>query len=207
MSSNRLLAALALVVGAVMVVAACGSGTESAAPTAPVEPPAPAPAPVAPAEPGAPAPAPAAPVEPAPVEPAPVEPAPIEPTPVEPVGGVVRIGWEGSFDFTSGFDPTGEYLGEAYGIMSNLLVRTLVGYKHVAGPEGNVLVPDLATDFPEVSDDGLTYTFRLKDGIMFGPPLSREITSEDVRFAFERIGTPSVVAQYGFYYMVIDGFP
>ena len=35
--------------------------------------------------------------------------------------------------------------------------------------------------------------------------LSREITSEDVRFAFERIGTEAVVAQYGFYYDVIEG--
>lgn len=120
-------------------------------------------------------------------------------------GGVYRVDWESSFDFTGGLDPTAEYLGEAFAIFTSLTVRTLVGYNHVAGPPGNEVVPDLATDLGQVSDDGLTYTFTLKDGIKFGPPLSREITSEDVRFAFERIGTEAVVAQYGFYYDVIDG--
>jgi peptide/nickel transport system substrate-binding protein len=42
---------------------------------------------------------------------------------------------------------------------------------------------------------------------MFGPPLSREITSADVEFAFRRIATESIVAQYGFYYYgLIKGF-
>ena len=31
-------------------------------------------------------------------------------------GGIFRVDWESSFDFTDGFDPTGEYLGEAFGI-------------------------------------------------------------------------------------------
>ena len=116
-----------------------------------------------------------------------------------------RVEWESSFDFTGGFDPTGEYLGEAFGIYSNLLVRTLVGYNHVAGAAGNVLVPDLATNLGTISNGGKTYTFHLKDGIKFGPPLNREITSKDVLWAFERIGTKSVDAQYGFYYDVIKG--
>ena len=136
-------------------------------------------------------------------------PAPVQPEPAEngaPRGGTVRIGWEQSFDFSSGFDPTGEFLAEAMGIMSNLLVRTLVGYKHVSGAEGNEIVDDLA-EVPAPSADGLTYTytFTLKEGVRFGPPLSRAITSDDVRFAFERIATPSVIAQYGFYYSVIAG--
>ena len=31
-------------------------------------------------------------------------------------GGVYRVEYESSFDFTGGFDPTGEYLGSAQGI-------------------------------------------------------------------------------------------
>ncbi len=88
---------------------------------------------------------------------------------------------------------------------SNLLIRTLVGYMHLPGAEGNEVVPDLATDTGQVSEDGLTYTFTLKDGVKFGPPLSREITSQDVAYAFERIGTEALVAQYGFYYTPIEG--
>ena len=160
----------------------------------------------------------AEPAEPAATEPAePAEPAetaeaPAEEPAEEPAeggaeaGGVYRVDWETSFDFTSGFDPVGEYLGEAWGIMSNLLVRTLVGYRHVPGAAGNEVIPDLATDLGQVSADGLTYTFTLKDGIMFGPPVSREIVAEDVVYAFERIGTDALVAQYGFYYDgVIEG--
>jgi peptide/nickel transport system substrate-binding protein len=90
-------------------------------------------------------------------------------------------------------------------LYNNLMLRNLVGYTHEAGAKGNVLVPDLATDLGEISEDGLTYTFTLKDGVMFGPPLSRPITSEDVAYAFERIGTEALVAQYGFYYTVIEG--
>ncbi|MCC6222271.1 MAG: hypothetical protein IT201_02125 [Thermoleophilia bacterium] len=120
-------------------------------------------------------------------------------------GGTYRVDWEETFGFTGGFDPVGEYLGEAFGVYSNLLVRTLLGYRHTAGAAGNELIPDLAVDMGTVSDDGLTYTYTLKDGIMFGPPLSREITSADVAYAFERIGTESLVAQYGFYYSVIEG--
>ena len=106
-------------------------------------------------------------------------------------GGTYRVDWESSFDFTSDFDPTGEYSVQAFGLYSNLLVRTLVGYNHVAGPAGNALVPDLATSLGAISNGGRTYTFTLKPGIRFGPPLNREITSKDVAFAFERIGTKS----------------
>lgn len=120
-------------------------------------------------------------------------------------GGIYRVGMV-AFNFTNGFDPTGEYLGAAWSYYGNLSLRTLVTYKHRAGAEGNELVPDLATDMGEVSDDGLTYTFTLKDGIKFGPPLDREITSQDIEYAFRRIATESLVAQYANYYEgVIDG--
>ena len=129
-------------------------------------------------------------------------------TTVEPAaakGGVYRVGVEKSFAFTNEFDPTGEYIVYALSFYSNLLLRTLLNYKHVAGPPGNELVPDLATSLPQVSSDGLTWTFHLKDGIKFGPPVSREITSKDILYSFERIGTKSLIAQYGFYYSVIEG--
>src|SRR4051794_2377229 len=120
-------------------------------------------------------------------------------------GGTYRVDWESSFDFTSGFDPTGEYSVQAFGLYSNLLVRTLVGYNHVAGPAGNLLGPDLATSIGTIGNGGRRDTFTLKNGIRFGPPPSRAITSKDVAFAFERIATKSGGAQYGFYYDVIKG--
>src|SRR5262245_19136460 len=89
---------------------------------------------------------------------------------------------------------------------STLLTRTLVGYHHVAGTAGNKLVPDLATSVPKPTKGGLRYTFRLKGGIMFGPPVSRAITSADIKYALERAARPKNGAQYGFYYKVIKGW-
>jgi peptide/nickel transport system substrate-binding protein len=121
-------------------------------------------------------------------------------------GGTLRVGWEQSFGFTDSFDPTGEYLGDAFGIYSDLLVRTLVGYNHVADAAGNKLVPDIATSIPKPTNGGKVYTFHLKAGIKFSPPVNREVTSKDILYAMERIAKPSNGAQYGFYYSVIKGF-
>ena len=121
-------------------------------------------------------------------------------------GGVFRVEWESSFDFTGGFDPTGEYLGEAFGIYSNLLVRTLVGYNHVAGAPGNVIVPDLATN------TGVGHE-RRQD--LHVPPQGRHqvrpaaqprdhVQGRPVRVRAHR-HEARVGAQYGFYYDVIKG--
>ena len=115
--------------------------------------------------------------------------------------------WESEeFSFTGGFDPVGEYLGEAWGVYTNMMLRNLVSYKHAPDAEGNELIADLATEVPEASGDGTEYSFTIKDGVMFGPPLSREIVCEDVEYAFRRIATETLVAQYGNYYEgVIEG--
>ena len=43
----------------------------------------------------------------------------------------------------------------------------LLSYKKVGGPDGATLVPDLASALPEVSADGLTYRFPLREGIRY----------------------------------------
>ena len=122
-------------------------------------------------------------------------------------GGTMRIGVLGNFGFTDSFDPSGEYLGVAWDLYGNLLLRTLVTFRHVEGPAGNEVVADLATELPEPTDGGTTYTFHLKDEVMFGPPVQRTVTSADVAYAFERIADPKIAAQYSFYYRdLIEGW-
>jgi peptide/nickel transport system substrate-binding protein len=121
-------------------------------------------------------------------------------------GGTYTVGWEQQFGFTDGFDPTGEYLGDAWGILSNLMVRTLVGYRHTAGVNGNKPVPDLATSLPQPTNGGKTYTFHLKSGIKFGPPVNRAVTSKDIAYAMERLANPKNQGGYAFYYTVIKGW-
>jgi peptide/nickel transport system substrate-binding protein len=119
-------------------------------------------------------------------------------------GGVLRAAIS-DFGLTNGFDITGEYVAVAIGLYG-AMTRTLMGVKHVAGPPGNELVPDLAEAPPEISDDGLTYTFKLKSGVKWAPPLDRDVTSKDVAYAFQRINTAPLVAQYASYYTgVIKG--
>lgn len=61
---------------------------------------------------------------------------------------------------------------------------------------------------PPISDDGLTWTFTIKPGIRYGPPLQDVIvTSQDFVRALEReaCGT-SNVGGYSFYCFAIKGF-
>lgn len=119
-------------------------------------------------------------------------------------GGVYRVGVS-TFGNTDNLDPTGEYGIPGWGVL-DALQRTLVTFKFAPGATGTDLVPDLATSVPEPSADGLTYTFHLKPGIKFGPPVNREITSSDVAYAFERLDSKPLVAEYGFYfYGVVRG--
>lgn len=55
-------------------------------------------------------------------------------------------------------------------------------------PETNEIVPDLAEDFT-VSDDGLTYTFNLREGVQFHHGYG-ELTAEDVKATFEWVKDP-----------------
>ena len=114
-------------------------------------------------------------------------------------GGTYRTAVS-SFGLTDNLDPTGEYQsGFAWEIYAATL-RTLVSYHRIAGPAGTVLYPDLATAMPAVTDGGLTYTFHLKSGVKFSPPVSRAVTSRDILFAFQRINYAPLAAQYGFYF-------
>ena len=120
-------------------------------------------------------------------------------------GGTYRVGVESAFNWTNSFDPTGEYLANGFVTYSNLMLRTLVGFNHLEGPAGNLVVPDLATSVPKPTNGGKTYTFRLKNGVRWAPPVNRAITSTDVRYAVERMARPKNGAQYSFYFNVIQG--
>src|SRR6266404_4696108 len=121
-------------------------------------------------------------------------------------GGTLNVGWESSFGFTDNGDPTGEYLGDWFGVADNLLVRTLVGYAHQPDAAGNKVVPDIATSVPTPTNGGKTYTYHLKTGIKFSPPVNRAVTSHDFVTAMERLANPKDGGQYSFYYKVITGW-
>ncbi|NBK98687.1 MAG: ABC transporter substrate-binding protein [Erysipelotrichia bacterium] len=57
------------------------------------------------------------------------------------------------------------------------------------------LTPELASEMPTISEDGLTVTFKLKKGLKFSD--GEKLTSEDVRFTFEVVADPSYSGRFG----------
>ena len=64
----------------------------------------------------------------------------------------------------------------------------------------NKLELGMAAEEPEVSEDGLTYTFKIKDDAVWsnGDP----VTADDFVYAWQRLATPETAAEYSY---MIDG--
>jgi peptide/nickel transport system substrate-binding protein len=84
--------------------------------------------------------------------------------------------------------------------------RSLYDYKPGTNYAGEV--PDLATSMPIVSKDSRTVTVRIRGGVRFSPPVNREVTSADVKYAIERGFAASVACPYVFsYFSSVEGSP
>ncbi|MGY2001913.1 ABC transporter substrate-binding protein [Blastococcus sp. SYSU DS1024] len=86
-------------------------------------------------------------------------------------------------------DPQRSYLPGVWNLM-RLYARTLVTFASAPGETGE-LVPDLATDLGTVSEDGLHWTFTLKEGVRFED--GRPITSADVKYGIQRSFASDVI--------------
>jgi YVTN family beta-propeller protein len=101
-------------------------------------------------------------------------------------GGVLKVIAVKSFGIAS-LDPALWNEGESNLVQGQFLVMTndgLVGYKRAGGLDGSTLVANLATSLPRPTDEGTTYTFRLRPGIRFST--GQVVTPEDVRWSIER---------------------
>jgi peptide/nickel transport system substrate-binding protein len=122
-------------------------------------------------------------------------------------GGTVELAMLG--DVSAAFDPQKEYYSVTWAWYRCCLLRTLLSYNGRTTAEGGAdLQPDIASALPEISSDGLTYTFTLKSDVQYGDPFGDvSVTSGDIVRALERESDPDAsVGGYNFYYNVIDGF-
>ena len=89
-------------------------------------------------------------------------------------------------------------------ILRCCLVRTLTSHIGDSYRNGGAeLRPDLAVKLPEVSADGLTWTFRIRPGIFYAPPMQHtEITSSDFVRSLQRDARIAVSTTF----TVIQGF-
>jgi peptide/nickel transport system substrate-binding protein len=125
---------------------------------------------------------------------------PPTPTACDTKGGTLKILAAGDVDH---IDPGQGYYSFTYEI-TRPTQRTLMSAK----PGTVELQPDLAASMPQVSKDGKTVTVKIRQGVHFSPPVNREVTSADVKYAIERGFATSVANGYAAaYFGVIQGAP
>ena len=119
----------------------------------------------------------------------------------EPVkGGTLTVTFQGE---PTELDPAIAWEIESWSI-ERLTYQTFLNYASEAGEPGTQLVPELATEVPTaenggISPDGTVYTFHLKKGVLFGQPVSREVTAADFKYSFERMRVEPLAPATFFY--------
>jgi ABC-type transport system substrate-binding protein len=97
-------------------------------------------------------------------------------------GGTLSV--ESLAKLMDSIDPAIAYMADSW-ILLSLTNDGLLGFRRVAGVAGVTLVPNLATEIPDPTVGGKTYTFQLRTGIRYssGDP----VMPEDFRRAIERL--------------------
>lgn len=78
----------------------------------------------------------------------------------------------------------------------------LLTFKKASGGAQAQILPDIATAMPAVTDGGRVYTFHVRPGVRFSPPVNRAVRPSDFKYAIERlfrVGSPGV----GFYTSIV----
>jgi ABC-type transport system substrate-binding protein len=101
-------------------------------------------------------------------------------------------------DDVSTLDPAIGYDWQNWSMIKSLF-DGLMDYE----PGTTALRPDLAESY-EISEDGLTFTFRLRPGVTFHN--GRELTAEDVKYSIERVVTPATQSPGAGFFGTIAGF-
>jgi peptide/nickel transport system substrate-binding protein len=115
-------------------------------------------------------------------------------------GGDLKVLAAGDVDY---IDPGASYYQFSY-MVTGATQRQLLSWQPDDAVEPT---PDLATGEPEVSSDGLTITFQLREGIRFSPPVDREVKCDDFKYAVERALLPGVANGYvPTYFKDVEGF-
>jgi len=104
-------------------------------------------------------------------------------------GGTLHVMSNGDVDY---LDPGAAYYQFSF-IMTYATQRPLFSYRPDLATRA---VPDLAAGEAKLSKDGKTITIKIRSGVKFSPPVNREVTSKDVKYAIERGFNPHVANGY-----------
>ncbi len=100
-------------------------------------------------------------------------------------------------------DPAISWTGLSWSMQVNVY-NGLLAYKKASGVAGTEVVPDIAEALPEITDGGRTYSFKVRKGVMFGPPANREVKPSDIKYTFDRLAL--IPSQGVGFYSVVEGF-
>jgi ABC-type transport system substrate-binding protein len=122
-------------------------------------------------------------------------------------GGTMIVAYQSD---PQALDPAVDWEGNGWSI-EHCLYNTFLTYASGTGAAGTKLVPDIATEVPTVenggiSNDGKTYTFHIRSGVRFAPPVDREVTAADFKYSFERMMDPDTKPNppgTGFYMSIV----
>jgi peptide/nickel transport system substrate-binding protein len=92
-----------------------------------------------------------------------------------------KVAFDNGIDY---LDPGLSYTVQGWSIMLPVHLG-LVTYKLVNGPEGATVIPGLAEDLPEVSSDGTSYKFTLREGITYSD--GKEVKASDFKSTIKRL--------------------
>jgi peptide/nickel transport system substrate-binding protein len=100
-------------------------------------------------------------------------------------GGTLRVDYQGEGEGfePDKYDPATSYVTWGWQVLSTTN-DGLTTYRRVGGNAGNTLLPDLAESLPTASDGGLTYAFKLREGVRFST--GRLVRPSDVKRGIER---------------------
>ena len=116
--------------------------------------------------------------------------------------GTLRIFNHGGFD---ALDPGYAYAAVDWALLRGV-VRELYSFdSRLRGEQAMTPVPDLADGPYQLSADGRTYTFRLRKGVRYAPPVNREVRAEDFVYAVERQLDPDHPRSPNPYSSLIEG--
>src|SRR5919107_4755018 len=96
-------------------------------------------------------------------------------------GGILRATFSSFPDY---LDPALSHSEEGWTAIYDTYVPLLT-YRHADGKAGSEVVPGLARSLPSISGDGLTYRFRLRDGLRYAN--GKAVVASDFKRAVERV--------------------
>jgi peptide/nickel transport system substrate-binding protein/oligopeptide transport system substrate-binding protein len=111
-------------------------------------------------------------------------------------GGAITVAYQNDI---ATLDPAIGYDWQNWSIIKSLFSR-LLDYE----PGTTNLVPDLATEMPKISADGMTFEFKMRDDVKFHN--GRLLVADDVKYSIERAVNPKTQSPGAGFFASIEGF-